>query len=714
MAAHPFGPIENQLIVGYRKPRFDPKRAKPVFKFKDVLIPSVQVDPLNYLLQPVFYGWSPANGNSSSHDFRVTYGYKGLPWEELLSRGLGYRITFTMPEQEISTRAPTSWPLVNLEVMDIWGREVKHSVVFNETDWSRLDREACLVPWMEQLKQYKTLEIRTSLDRLRLVANHTIEYSFPTYSPPESPIPVLESSLKSVAARFPFLLGLNKQSEQRPRAKNGYLILKMLLLHLKSALRYIQTEPRDRIIGHQKQLKVLLLGFARMLMQTTSELHRVTRQPYLPRRFLSSVITSAQIVDAWWTGSTTCPAYIGLDFVDAMLARVDKLWAEAGNQYSELLYKVLSTAVYDLDVKTLQRQFAIPFLPRYCFFDLENLFRLISDCLPDVKPRELWKHSVQEIRTKSYTLSQQDGVFRSAKRESAGRRAFYYQSLPPRSTQSSLENLSAIPFGDHIVANTVDEEGDETLYLIDLGSCLETKPGWEYLKHPTLPSLSSVNTQKHFDGYWRIEMARGVVLLLQGELASTFEMVYYAFQGPSKLDSTCWTHLQLPPAVVESLPEWSLQLKTAKPHHRARQLFFGLEATRKTIPKGTATRVPQLLMCCAETTKDNSALRLKSFQVLSTADHEAYKEMAFTEDRRGRVYCCYFSVQCHLRVFVYWKNRFMSVGTDKASAVCSGMVCQLMHWWRKDLSVGVMGIRKHTTDDGQACRFRIGLLTIRM
>ena len=143
----------------------------------------------NLLHEPVFYGWSPANGNSSSHDFRVILGgFKQLSIQDLLSRGLGYRITFTMPEQEIRTEDPTSWPQGDCEILDVTGESSQERIPFDLQNLFVGSPELLEEPIFEHLTNYRVLQVEHTLLHTKIVENETDEYLFPVYSPPGSSI----------------------------------------------------------------------------------------------------------------------------------------------------------------------------------------------------------------------------------------------------------------------------------------------------------------------------------------------------------------------------------------------------------------------------------------------------------------------------------------------------------------------------------------------
>src|SRR3990167_5618318 len=98
MAAHPFGPIEKLLPVTYNK-KFSISKLKPHLTcLQDIRLPNKGTDPLYAMTYPYFHPrWSP-NSGLPAYDFGVNWSFEPETYGNLLSRGLGYRITFTMIE----------------------------------------------------------------------------------------------------------------------------------------------------------------------------------------------------------------------------------------------------------------------------------------------------------------------------------------------------------------------------------------------------------------------------------------------------------------------------------------------------------------------------------------------------------------------------------------------------------------------------------------
>src|SRR3990167_1577904 len=97
MAAHPFGPIETFLLRGYKKIRFDPQRVRITIKpkrLKSVRFQNIPYWFLHMSTKATFELERTAIVNSSDSTCETTNQISKL---DLLRRGLGYRITFTMP-----------------------------------------------------------------------------------------------------------------------------------------------------------------------------------------------------------------------------------------------------------------------------------------------------------------------------------------------------------------------------------------------------------------------------------------------------------------------------------------------------------------------------------------------------------------------------------------------------------------------------------------
>src|SRR3990167_9837896 len=112
MAAHPFGPIETFLLRGYNKMGFDPKRVRPVFEEQRVKIFDINTPPY-WLFQKfdidTYELERTAIVNCSDYDDSHSPDYTHNL--DLLSRGLGYRITFTMPaDREFQIHDQSTWP----------------------------------------------------------------------------------------------------------------------------------------------------------------------------------------------------------------------------------------------------------------------------------------------------------------------------------------------------------------------------------------------------------------------------------------------------------------------------------------------------------------------------------------------------------------------------------------------------------------------------
>src|SRR3990167_9510480 len=120
MAAHPFRPIEKSLILAYYKNsriKIEPRQVRIRFVgFQNVPKAPETTNPLSLLLE-----YKPHyRCSNNSKQFRVTPEYKLPPQVNLLSRGLGYRITFKM---ETMTKTKDTPPhTVTVEMFNLMTR----------------------------------------------------------------------------------------------------------------------------------------------------------------------------------------------------------------------------------------------------------------------------------------------------------------------------------------------------------------------------------------------------------------------------------------------------------------------------------------------------------------------------------------------------------------------------------------------------------------
>src|SRR3990167_3637538 len=121
MAAHPFGPIETFLLRGFNKKQLELDRVDPKFMFsRKVEIPTTNTHPLFAFYKEVTHGVQRTAIVNSS-DYEVKFGAQ-WPNTDLLSRGLGYRITFTMPaDKEFNIQDADTYPSVEITVTDALG-----------------------------------------------------------------------------------------------------------------------------------------------------------------------------------------------------------------------------------------------------------------------------------------------------------------------------------------------------------------------------------------------------------------------------------------------------------------------------------------------------------------------------------------------------------------------------------------------------------------
>src|SRR3990167_967089 len=129
MAAHPFGPIEKFLITSCKPLKNDPRDAKLVFGDKQCFeCPSVEDNIFWGFCQPRLVLEPTANVNSS--EYTVQTALKVTEEEACggmysLSRGLGYRITFTMPaDRALTLDTIKPWPVMKIEILDLFGEKI--------------------------------------------------------------------------------------------------------------------------------------------------------------------------------------------------------------------------------------------------------------------------------------------------------------------------------------------------------------------------------------------------------------------------------------------------------------------------------------------------------------------------------------------------------------------------------------------------------------
>src|SRR3990167_3755420 len=99
MAAHPFGPIEKFLITAYKKRRSCLHSAQPCFEYvSTVSVPNPTTNAVWAFSEPRMITQPTLVSGESGYETNVAPVFVDL---DLLSRGLGYRITFTMPADQV-------------------------------------------------------------------------------------------------------------------------------------------------------------------------------------------------------------------------------------------------------------------------------------------------------------------------------------------------------------------------------------------------------------------------------------------------------------------------------------------------------------------------------------------------------------------------------------------------------------------------------------
>src|SRR3990167_7997318 len=176
MAAHPFGPIEKFLVVAHKSPGFDPRKVKiGYWQEKLVKFPDPVTDPVwAFAATDAERFWVEPTAIINSRDYEVRFA--GLSsGQDLLSRGLGYRITFTMPaDREFDVSLPTTWPQIEIKFLDCFGTKIlgtldkitKQNHLLNVGNFLR--NEARLV---EYLLGFQTVEIESTFLGLKITEN---------------------------------------------------------------------------------------------------------------------------------------------------------------------------------------------------------------------------------------------------------------------------------------------------------------------------------------------------------------------------------------------------------------------------------------------------------------------------------------------------------------------------------------------------------------
>src|SRR3990167_279143 len=203
MAAHPFGPLQASLLVGYYKRvrHFDPSLAKPEFvPLCERFLPNAKSDSLFALVNPRFDSTALANGNNFNKSVKVAVNFESGCQVNLLSRGLGYRITFTMAAP-LPTEPSTEFGLhVHVDILDFLGKE---TITTLEWDPDPDVLEAVLDNFQEdnvkELGKFNSLVIEVTGDKLKIVQNLKSEIIIDTVCPTRSqPTSAKSSALKGL------------------------------------------------------------------------------------------------------------------------------------------------------------------------------------------------------------------------------------------------------------------------------------------------------------------------------------------------------------------------------------------------------------------------------------------------------------------------------------------------------------------------------------
>ena len=169
MAAHPFGPIENQLIRGYTKRDVSLAQMKPRFgRPSSTNIPGVETHAVwGFSSVPKLKIAEPAINKNSSYEFDVSICNFDL---NLLSRGLGYRITFTMPaDKEFNIEQPDTYPQVEFCFLDMFGDNVLSPVKICSKSRQKLQQVCKNVPsLMKIVNRAQSLIIEATIAHIKV------------------------------------------------------------------------------------------------------------------------------------------------------------------------------------------------------------------------------------------------------------------------------------------------------------------------------------------------------------------------------------------------------------------------------------------------------------------------------------------------------------------------------------------------------------------
>src|SRR3990167_2483729 len=184
MAAHPFGPIETFLLRSPKKMGFDPRRVRPIFEEQRVKIFDINSPPY-WLFQKLEISTyeleRTAIVNSSDFDFHKEDNYEEM---DLLSRGLGYRITFTMPaDREFQIHDQSTWPGVEFQLMDMFGDNIFRTVSIPQGH--PMAEFQKLAPRLAQMNSKSSIEVEFTVEHFRVVVDKVHETLVPLYFPRE-------------------------------------------------------------------------------------------------------------------------------------------------------------------------------------------------------------------------------------------------------------------------------------------------------------------------------------------------------------------------------------------------------------------------------------------------------------------------------------------------------------------------------------------------
>src|SRR3990167_2101626 len=182
MAAHPFGPIETFLLRSSKKMGFDPIKISPVFEEQRTKSFNINSPPY-WLFQPLDIGTyeleRTAIVNSSEYDVLGEFCYADM---DLLSRGLGYRITFTMPaDREFQIHDQSTWPGLEFQLLDLFGEKILQTASIPQGH--PMTKFKDLAPEIARMNIQSSIEVEFTVEHFRVTVDNLHQILVPLYFP---------------------------------------------------------------------------------------------------------------------------------------------------------------------------------------------------------------------------------------------------------------------------------------------------------------------------------------------------------------------------------------------------------------------------------------------------------------------------------------------------------------------------------------------------